>query len=510
MEQAAEGRTREETQGEDKNSLAARPVVQWLDRALVFWLFLFALTAPHSIAASQTAWAFGLFTWILRLMVRPRPLFFRTPLDYPLIAFVAVTIITALTSYAPDLSIGKLPAVSLFTIVYLTAENIKSRKHLRLLALALVASCMVNVVYSVGERIVGRGIKIEGLSAESPLAAAGIHDGDTLLSVDGRKLREPEELVAALDGAQISAPAVVKIYRFEWIGDMKVPRGRLRTGATPIERLGVKSWSRGREWRASGFYGLYVTYADVLQLIGSLAFGLFIALKKKRSMAGALLLASVAGISFALIMTVTRAAWLAFLCSALLIVIVGASRRAVIILLACALPVALAGLFVLQQKRNVRFFDPQDQSTTWRETVWREGVHLLVSKPRHMVVGVGMDSIKRYGCSWGLFDNCRQPMGHFHSNLLQFAIERGLPALIIWLILIFVYARMLWRTLRSQDVGGWIERGIVLGALGGLLGFLLIGIVHYNWGDSEVVDTLYFIMGLSIVVWRMSGSNASA
>src|SRR5207237_4010635 len=144
----------------------------------------------------------------------------------------------------------------------------------------------------------------------------------------------------------------------------------------------------------------------------------------------------------------------------LLIVIVGASRRALIILLLCAVPVALAGLFILQQKRNVRFFDPQDQSTTWRETVWREGVHLLVSNPRHMVVGVGMDSIKRYGCSWGLFDNCRQPMGHFHSNLLQFAIERGVPALIIWLTLIFTYARMLWRTFRSKDVGGRIELGI--------------------------------------------------
>ena len=505
-----EGRKIGEQPGADDHSLAAHPIARWLDGALIFWLFLFALAAPHSIAASQTAWAFGLFTWILRLLVRPRPRLFRTPLDYPLLAFIIITIISVLTSYAPDISVGKLPAVSLFTIVYLTAENIKSRRVLRMLALTLIASCMVNVVYVMGERIVGRGLKVEGLSAESPLAAAGIHDGDTLLSVDGLTLREPEELVAALDNRQNAAPAVVKIYRFEWIGDMKVARGRLLEGATTIERLGVRSWSRGREWRASGFYGLYVTYADVLQLIGSLAFGLFIALKRKRSMAGALLLASVAGISLALVMTLTRAAWPAFLCSSLLIVVVGAGRRALVILLACALPVALIGLFVLQQKRNVRFFDQQDQSTTWRETVWKEGAHLLVSKPRHMLVGVGMDSIKRYGCSWGLFDNCRQPMGHFHSNLLQFAIERGVPALILWLTLIFVYARMLWRMVRSPDLGGWIERGIALGALGGLLGFFMIGIVHYNWGDSEVVDILYFIMGLSIVVNRISRSEAKA
>jgi len=50
----------------------------------------------------------------------------------------------------------------------------------------------------------------------------------------------------------------------------------------------------------------------------------------------------------------------------------------------------------------------------------------------------------------------------------------------------------------------WIERGIVLGALGGLLGFMTSGVVHYNWGDSEVVMMVYLIMGFSLVVERMT------
>ena len=37
-----------------------------------------------------------------------------------------------------------------------------------------------------------------------------------------------------------------------------------------------------------------------------------------------------------------------------------------------------------------------------------------------------------------------------HSNLLQIALERGLPALIVWLILIGVYIRMLWRITRRE------------------------------------------------------------
>src|SRR6185436_14108871 len=81
-------------------------------------------------------------------------------------------------------------------------------------------------------------------------------------------------------------------------------------------------------------------------------------------------------------------------------------------------------------------------------------------------------------------------------------LERGVPTLIAWLILLGTYAWTLWKTQRRVTKENWIERGIVLGALGGLLGFMTSGVVHYNWGDSEVVMIFYLIMGLSLVVER--------
>jgi uncharacterized membrane protein YuzA (DUF378 family) len=60
----------------------------------------------------------------------------------------------------------------------------------------------------------------------------------------------------------------------------------------------------------------------------------------------------------------------------------------------------------------------------------------------------------------------------------------------------------------------WIERGVLLGALGGLAGFFTSGLVHYNWGDSEVVMVFYMIMGLALAVhrlaWPISGSDTSS
>ena len=276
-----------------------------------------------------------------------------------------------------------------------------------------------------------------------------------------------------------------------------------------MEQLGIGSWSRGRDWRATGFYGQFVTYAEVLQLIIALALGIFVSLPLKRSWAGALLIVALAGFGGALLLTVTRASWLGCLVSSLIVLLLGVGRRAMILIGVLAIPLILAGLFVLQQKRNVGFIDQADQSTTWRETVWREGVNLLVSKPRHLLLGIGMDSIKKHWRAWGMFDNGRIPWGHMHSNLLQIALERGVPALILWLAFLFIYARTLWRSLRSGPKLDWIERGILLGALGGLVGFFTSGLVHYNWGDSEVVMVLYMIMGLALAVHCRSRSGAA-
>jgi O-antigen ligase len=490
----------------------------WLDGIIIFWLFVFAVSAPHSIAATQIAWSCAVLCWALRLSVRPRKGLYRTPLDYALLGFFILTFVSSLASYDPLISIGKLRGASLFTIVYLVAENVTQRRMLRWLTFALIASCMINVLYVMGERAIGRGVKVEGVSTLSPLYAAGVRDGDTLLEVDGHALHNAEELRAALAAAgannaagnAATTPARIKIYRYEWMPTFEAERGRLLAGETTPAKLGIGSWSRGRDWRAAGFYGHYTTYAEALQLIASLVLGLLIALGRWKSRSAWLLIAALAGLCGALLLTVTRASWLAFLVSATVIVLVGASRRTALTLAACALPMIFAGLFVLQQKRNVSFFDPKDDSINWRKTVQREGLQLLIAKPRHLLVGVGMDSIKSHWREWGLFENGRIPMGHMHSTPLQLALERGVPVLLVWLVLLYLYARMLWRALRRRRVEGWTERGVMLGALGGLAGFFASGLVHYNFGDSEVAMIFYFIMGLCLVIEREAREDGEA
>jgi len=481
-----------------------------LERAVIGCLFLIALFAPHSIAATQAAWLLGMVFWVARFAVYPRPVLFRSPVDYALLGFFVLSGISAAFSYTPFMSVGKMRAASLFTIVYLVAQNVLSLRMVRLLALTLIGSCMINVFLTAGQLAVGKGVKVQGVTPASPLAKAvfrtrtvnkptPIVNGDTIWEVDGRRVNSPEELAAVL--AAGPSPAKVSIYRVEWTPELEVPRAQLLPGSNALDQLGISGWSRGRDWRATGFYNHWVTYSEVLQLIASLALGIFLALKQKLNRTGLLLLVAIGGLVFALAMTVTRASWIGFAVSVVVMLLLTVSRRTILIVAACALPLVVAGVVLLQQKRSIGFFDRSDQSTSWRETVWKEGFELLVSKPRHLVVGVGMDSIKSHWREWGLFDNGRQPIGHMHSNLLQIALERGVPALILWLILLGVYVRMLWRIQRRVSIEDF-ARGVAVGALGGMIGFFTSGLVHYNWGDSEVVTVLYFIMGLCLVVER--------
>ncbi|HEY0658294.1 MAG TPA: O-antigen ligase family protein, partial [Pyrinomonadaceae bacterium] len=206
----------------------------------------------------------------------------------------------------------------------------------------------------------------------------------------------------------------------------------------------------------------------------------------------------------------------------------GASRKILLTLAAIALPIVLIGVYFQQQSRQVGYFDSKDESTRDRETFYRKGFDLWTKSPRNFLLGVGMDSTKRYVNEWNLFDNHGAPMGHFHSTPLQLVVERGLPALLLWILITGIYARTLWRGLRIQDSrfkiqdsesniqhfesadknpefkirstnpNNWQSRGIMLGCFGGLVGFFTSGLVHYNLGDAEVAMIFFMLMGISI------------
>ena len=516
--------------------------VVWLERVAFIFLLLTFASAPHSIAATQTAWIIGMLAWIVRLFLKPRVRFRLTWLDAALWGLFVWSVISSLVSYEPAISLDKLRGVAIFLIFYFAFYNIRTRRAAALAAFVLVGSCMINVVWMPIERLIGRGVEVHGLAPNGALARARHLDGDTLLEIDGRKVTTPDDVLAAIEKADVSH---IKFYRPDFEFTVEAKRENLFPGTTALERLGAAGWKKSHNWRSKGFYGHYTTYAEVLQLIGSLAFGLLIALfgRGRREVSDtskasgsngsvenaglppwprrpafgwrfSLLALIVAGIAFALLLTVTRAPQLAFAISCGLIVLFGLGKKWFLTALLIFIPVAAGGLYFLQQSRQVDFFDRQDESTRYRQMMWRDGVRLWTESPRHLVFGIGMDSIKEHWREWGLFDSGRLPMGHFHSTPLQLLVERGFPALLLWLLVLLFYGRELLagrRRIQSSigeaGPGGdrappWISLGIVLGCAGGAAGFFISGLVHYNLGDQEVAMAFFLLMGLGLAVCR--------
>src|ERR1700741_859480 len=119
------------------------PAIRWIERGIVGCIFLIAIFAPHSIAATQSAWLLGLVLWALRFAFYPRPNLFRSPVDYALLGFFIISGVSGVFSYNLVMSIGKMRAASLFTIVYLISQNVRSLRLVKLLTYCLIGSCMI-------------------------------------------------------------------------------------------------------------------------------------------------------------------------------------------------------------------------------------------------------------------------------------------------------------------------------------------------------------------------------
>ena len=469
-----------------------------LDRVAFAFAVLMVLAAPHSIAATQTAWLIGMTVWVARQFVRPRPKLCVTAVGWALIAYFAFSVVSAVFSYEPSVSINKLRAVSVFLIFFYVLNVVRNARAAHLLAFALIGSCMISVAWTPVQKLIGRGVEVHGVDPDGPLGRSTVKDGDTLLHVDGRKIQRPEDIVSAISG---KSSVKLGVYRAD--SNFSVDLQGISVGAsgTPESLLGYSTWKRSSNFRAAGFYGHYTTYAEVLQLIGALAFGLLVAgyMGGARRTILIALAISVAGIAFALLLTVTRGSQLSFIISSGVIVLLGASRKFLLATLAVAVPLSLVGLYLLQQQRQVGFFDQNDGSIQYRQMMWRDGVRLWSESPRNAAFGVGMDSIKTHWLEWGMYDKGHQPMGHFHSTPVQLLVERGLGTLLAWLAVVGIFAYTIFRAFRRSADSDWRSRGILLGCIGGaLVGFSVGGLVHYNLGDTEVAMVVYTLMGLSM------------
>src|SRR5436190_7224048 len=109
-----------------RDARGGRPAVIF-HRIAVFGLFLFSVFAPHSIAGAELSLLIAGSAWLLRTIITRRTGFRRTPLDLPIWLFVFWTVLSALFSAEPRISLGKLQSITVFLLFYF-AQAIASRR----------------------------------------------------------------------------------------------------------------------------------------------------------------------------------------------------------------------------------------------------------------------------------------------------------------------------------------------------------------------------------------------
>jgi O-antigen ligase len=188
----------------------------------------------------------------------------------------------------------------------------------------------------------------------------------------------------------------------------------------------------------------------------------------------------------AVILSLTRSAWLACLLLAAIGLIWKRSRW---ILALPLLPLAIYGLAPDGVRSRVaKFSDLTYYSNSERLQMIGVGWKMLSSNP---LTGVGPGHVESL---YESYLNAGDPVpayhGHLHNNLLQIAAQFGIPVTVAALIFVAVTFRDLFRARKRATEPA--TRFLTETALLATIGFLFLGLFEYTWGHSLALIMIAF------------------
>lgn len=433
--------------------------------------------------------------WLIRSVVTRTLGLRKSKFDLIILLSLLWTLLSAVLSTEPSISIPKFQASWCVLIFYLTRAVVTRRSALVLIGV-LILSGSAGVVYGTYDLVRGRGVVVETIAAASPFHQIGIQAGDTIWRLGGKRVYSISDIDEALKAARpdntLSVSVISRGEHVERPNLMFTPE--IQGQPSPS---GLGGSSRSHRFRASGWTRHYETFAEVLQIMVQLALGLALANLRNhgpnRVSKLALLAAGILGLGIAL--TAMRTVLIAFVIGAC--VTAWRSLRGIpkVVFTSAIFLVLGFGAVVVWQTRAESALMLADPSSSLRAQVARVGLSRIMIHP---IFGHGMDAMKLHWNEWGFPG---KDMLHLHSTPLQIAFDRGLPMLVLWLWMMISFWLYLWRCANdASDLSDTNSYGILLGALGALTGLLASSLVNYNYGDSEVIMLFWFLMGSSLAV----------
>ena len=188
---------------------------------------------------------------------------------------------------------------------------------------------------------------------------------------------------------------------------------------------------------------------------------------------GALAGAVLSGLSFVLVLTQSRSAWLglAAVATAVLWWAWKSSFARTVIVCSVVAAVVVGGSAIFRDTSNPAAANGLVPATT-RPQLWARALHYIWEDP---ITGIGLDTfrIKAQETSPPFEGGNARDVVHVHNVFLQTALDLGIPGLIAYLVLLWKVATM-W--LSVDRLGSSSDRFLAVGVAGNLLGVMVFGL----------------------------------
>lgn len=200
-------------------------------------------------------------------------------------------------------------------------------------------------------------------------------------------------------------------------------------------------------------------------------------------------------INVALLVSLTRSAWLAGALTAFGLLAALRPRWLVALVPVAVAFVILAPVPILSRIGSLA--DPRDVSNYDRLCMIESGLRMVQDRP---LFGIGPELVRERYSLYRQPTAPRYEVPHLHNNLLELAAERGLPAALSFVWLMAASIGLGLRRYRAEGGERGALAGLYLGAALALIAFNLAGLFEFNWGDIEVQRLVLFVAWIPLAL----------
>lgn len=250
-----------------------------------------------------------------------------------------------------------------------------------------------------------------------------------------------------------------------------------------------------------GIFQFYMTTSELMMIALLMVLPFVISPGTPRGVRIAGLLALIP-LAVALYATVTRGAYLAAAAGALFIGVVRNRTIIIPLLLIILLVILFAPPYVEQRLASI--VDPAHPENATRLALWTTGWTIFTHYP---IVGVGDIDLRELYDRYATVEN-PEHHGHLHNVPLQILVTLGLVGFVALYALFVKIAITEWRVYRAVR-DDWFRGSVALGALGVFVGFHVMGLTEWSFGDQEIVILFWITVALSLATGRIPPAAVS-